>query len=301
MRAVRIHAYGGPEQLRIEDVPEPHAGPGQIRVKVAAASINPIDGKILRGLTAGGASLAEPTGLGFDGAGVVDEVGEGISGVSVGDDVFGLGRQTQADYAVLTAWAAKPASLDWGVAGSAGTVSETAVRGLELLGVGAGSVVLVDGASGGVGAVAVQIAVARGATVIGTSSERNADYLREIGATPVAYGPGLADRVAALGVGDLDAVFDVAGQTPIADLVALAPEPAQVVSIANFAAAEAGARVTGGGEIDKTAALVEAAGLLEQSRLVIQIQTFPLDRAAEGYGQVLTGHTRGKVVLLPGG
>ena len=301
MRAVRIHAYGGPEQLRIEDVPEPHAGPGQIRVKVAAASINPIDGKILRGLTAGGASLAEPTGLGFDGAGVVDEVGEGVSGVSVGDDVFGLGRQTQADYAVLTAWAAKPASLDWGVAGSAGTVSETAVRGLELLGVGAGSVVLVDGASGGVGAVAVQIAVARGATVIGTSSERNADYLREIGATPVAYGPGLADRVAALGVGDLDAVFDVAGQTPIADLVALAPEPAQVVSIANFAAAEAGARVTGGGEIDKTAALVEAAGLLEQSRLVIQIQTFPLDRAAEGYGQVLTGHTRGKVVLLPGG
>ena len=301
MRAVRIHAYGGPEQLRIEDVPEPHAGPGEIRVKVAAASINPIDGKILRGLTAGGASLAEPTGLGFDGAGVVDEVGEGVSGVSVGDDVFGLGRQTQADYAVLTAWAAKPASLDWGVAGSAGTVSETAVRGLELLGVGAGSVVLVDGASGGVGAVAVQIAVARGATVIGTSSERNADYLREIGATPVAYGPGLADRVAALGVGDLDAVFDVAGQTPIADLVALAPEPAQVVSIANFAAAEAGARVTGGGEIDKTAALVEAAGLLEQSRLVIQIQTFPLDRAAEGYRQVLTGHTRGKVVLLPGG
>lgn len=301
MRAVRIHAYGGPEQLRIEDVPEPHAGPGEIRVKVAAASINPIDGKILRGLTAGGASLAEPTGLGFDGAGVVDEVGEGVSGVSVGDDVFGLGRQTQADYAVLTAWAAKPASLDWGVAGSAGTVSETAVRGLELLGVGAGSVVLVDGASGGVGAVAVQIAVARGATVIGTSSERNADYLREIGATPVAYGPGLADRVAALGVGDLDAVFDVAGRTPIADLVALAPEPAQVVSIANFAAAEAGARVTGGGEIDKTAALVEAAGLLEQSRLVIQIQTFPLDRAAEGYGQVLTGHTRGKVVLLPGG
>ena len=301
MRAVRIHAYGGPEQLRIEDVPEPHAGPGQIRVKVAAASINPIDGKILRGLTAGGASLAEPTGLGFDGAGVVDEVGEGISGVSVGDDVFGLGRQTQADYAVLTAWAAKPASLDWGVAGSAGTVSETAVRGLELLGVGAGSVVLVDGASGGVGAVAVQIAVARGATVIGTSSERNADYLREIGATPVTYGPGLADRIAALGVGVLDAVFDVAGQTPIADLVALAPEPAQVVSIANFSAGEAGARVTGGGEIDKTAALVETAGLLEQSRLVIKIQTFPLDRAAEGYQQILTGHTRGKVVLLPGG
>lgn len=299
MRAVRIHAYGGPEQLRIEDVPEPHAGPGEIRIKVVAASINPIDGKILRGSRADGAPLAEPIGLGFDGAGVVDEVGDGVSDVSVGADVFGLGRQTQAEYAVLTAWAAKPASVDWGVAGSAGTVSETAIRGLDLLGVGQGSTVLIDGASGGVGAVAVQIAVARGATVIGSASERNADYLREIGATAVTYGPGLVDRIRDLGVGPLDAVFDVAGQTPIADLIALAPEPAQVVSIANFAAGSAGARVTSGGEIDRTAALVETAELLERSRLVIKIQTFPLDRAAEGYQQVLTGHTRGKVVLLP--
>lgn len=299
MRAVRIHGYGGPESLEIDEVPEPHAGPGEIRIKVAAASINAIDGKILRGLTSGGKPLTDPIGLGFDAAGVVDEIGDSVSGVQLGGDVFGLGRQTQAEYAVLTEWAAKPASLDWGVAGAAGTVVETATRGLDLLGVDSGSIVLVDGASGGVGAVAVQIAKARGAVVVGTASERNADYLREIGAIPVTYGDGLAERIRDLDVGSLDAVFDVAGRTPIADLIALVPEPSRVVSIANFAAGAAGARVTTGGEIDKTAALVAGANLLAESRVVIKIQTFPLDRAREGYQQILTGHTRGKVVLLP--
>ena len=265
---------------------------------MVAASINVFDGKVLTGLMAGGRPLPAPTGLGLDATGVVDEIGEGVSGVAIGDDVLGLGQHTQAEYAVLTEWTAKPPSLDWGVAGAAPTVSETAIRGLELLGVGAGSTVLVDGASGGVGAVAVQVAVARGATVVGTASAANAGYLREIGATPLTYGEGLSERIAALGVA-LDAVFDVAGKTPIAELVALVPEPSQVVSIANFSADEAGARVSGGGEIDKTAALTEAARLLEHSQLVIKIQTFPLDRAREGYAQVLTGHTRGKVVLLP--
>jgi NADPH:quinone reductase-like Zn-dependent oxidoreductase len=299
MRAIRVHAYGGPEQLQIDDVTEPHAGPGEIRIKVSAASINPIDGKILRGLMAGGAPLAEPTGLGFDASGVVDEVGEGVSGVSVGDDVFGLGSSTQAERAVLNAWTAKPASLDWGVAGAAGVASETAIRALDLLGIGSGSTVLFDGASGGVGAVAVQVAVARGATVVATASAANQDYLREIRAVPIVYGDGLAERVSGTGVGPLDGVLDVAGQTPITDLTALVDDPARVVSIANFGAAEAGARLTTGGGGDKFAALAEAARLLESSRLVIKAQTFPLDRAAEGYRTILSGHTRGKIVLLP--
>lgn len=299
MRALRVHEYGGPDQLRVDEVAEPEAGAGEIRIAVTAASINAIDGKLLTGRTANGMPLAEPIGLGFDAAGVVDQVGEGVLGVQVGDDVFGLGRATQAEYAVLTAWTHKPASLDWGVAGAAGTVIETATRGLDLLGVGAGSTVLVDGASGGVGAVAVQIARARGARVIGTASERNADYLREIKAIPVGYGAGLAGRLADAGITSVDAVFDVAGQTPIEELVALVDDPAQVVSIANFDAGAAGARVSSGGEIDEAAALAAGARMLEQSQLVIKIQTFPLDRAAEGYQQVLTGHTRGKVVLLP--
>lgn len=299
MRALRVGAYGGPEQLRVDEVEEPQPGPGEIRIKVIAASINRFDGKVLGGLTSGGKPLTEPVGLGSDAAGVVDQVGDGVDGVRVGDDVFGLGRQTQAEYAVLTDWTHKPASLDWGVAGSAGTVVETATRGLDLLGVDTGSRVLVDGATGGVGAVAVQIARARGAMVIGTASASNAGYLHEIGALPVTYGDGLRARVEQLGVGRLDAVFDVAGKTPIAELIALVSEPGQVVTIANFGAGEFGARVTEGGEIDKPAALAAAARMLEQSQLVIKIQTFPLDRAAEAYRQVLSGHTRGKVVLLP--
>lgn len=299
MRALRIHAYGGPEQLRIDEVPEPHAGPGQIRIKVMAAGVNPFDGKLLGGAMAGGQRLAEPIGLGLDAAGVVDEIGAGVAGVAVGDDVFGLGKQTQAEYAVLTDWTAKPASLDWGVAGGAGTVAETATRGLDLLGVGSGSTVLIDGASGGVGAVAVQLATARGARVIGSASQANADYLREIKAIPVTYGEGLAERVRAVAGAGVDAVFDVAGKTPITELVGLVDEPSQVVSIANFTAGEVGARPSGGGEIDKAAALRDAARMLERSLLVIKTQTYPLDRAAEGYAAILSGHTRGKIVLLP--
>lgn len=299
MRAVRMHEYGGPERLVVEEAPEPHPGPGEIRVEVVAASVNRIDGKILSGPASGERRLPEPIGLGFDAAGTVDEVGEGVSGITIGDPVFGLGRQTQAEYAVLTDWAVKPAAVDWDIAGAAGVVAETAIRGLDLLGVGAGSTVLIDGASGGVGAVAVQIARVRGARVIGSASERNAGYLSRLGALPVVYGAGLADRVRAQHPGPLDAVFDVAGMTPIEDLVSLVAEPAQVVSIANFSAGAAGARVTSGGEIDKPAALRYAAELLASGELVIDIQAFPLGRAAEGYQAILTGHTRGKIVLLP--
>src|SRR6478752_6134192 len=233
MRALRFHAYGGPEQLRVDEVPEPHPGPGEVRIRVSAASINPFDGKVLGGAMSGGQELAEPMGLGFDASGVVDELGEGVTGVQVGDDVFGLGRQAQAAHAVLTSWTAKPASLDWAVAGAAGVAAETAIRALDLLGVGSGSTMLIDGGSGGVGAAAVQIAVV--------------------------------------------------------------DDPSQVVSISNFGASEAGARTTSGGQGDKTAALAEAARLLESSQLVIKVQTFPLDRAAEGYRAIASGHTRGKI------
>src|SRR6185312_7693188 len=173
-------------------------------------------------------------------------------------------------------WAKKPSSVDWAVAAAAGVAGETAERGLRLLGVQSGDTLFVDGGAGGVGAVAVQMAVARGARVIASSSEANHDYLREIGATPVLYGDGVADRVRAA------AGFDVAGRTPVEDLISLVPEPSQVVSIANFAAGEAGARVTGGGaDSQPMRALTEVAELLAQNLLVIKVQTFPFDRAAD--------------------
>jgi NADPH:quinone reductase-like Zn-dependent oxidoreductase len=300
MRALQFKAYGGPEVLEWAEAPDPHPGPGQVRISVRAASVNPIDWKVLSGVMAGGKAMAGAGYLGYDAAGVVDEVGEGVTGVSVGDEVFGRGRNTQAEYAVLDAWAAKAPSIDWAVAAAAGVAGETAERGLRLLEVNAGDTLFVDGGAGGVGAATVQMAVARGATVIASASEANHDYLREIGATPVLYGEGVAERVRAAAGGPVDAVFDVAGKTPVEELISLAPEPSQVVTIANYTAGEAGARVTGGGPDSRpTEALALTADLLEQNKLVIKVQTFPFDRAAEAYRISQSGHVRGKLVLVP--
>ena len=301
MRALQFTEYGNPEEvLRWRDSPEPHARTGQIRIAVRAASVNPIDWKALTGAFAGGQPLNGTGYLGYDAAGVVDEVGGGVTGVSVGDDVFGRGQDTQAEHAVLRAWARKPSSVDWAVAAAAGVAGETAERGLRLLGVKAGDTIFIDGGAGGVGAVAVQMAIARGARVIASSSEANHDYLREIGAIPVLYGDGVAGRVREAAGGGVDAVFDVAGKTPVHELISLVSEPPQVLSIANFAAGQARARVTGGDADSRPMeALAEVAELLEQNKLVIKVQTFPFDRAAEAYTISQDGHVRGKLVLVP--
>ncbi len=300
MRALQFSKYGGPEELKWDEAPDPHPGPGAVRIAVRAASVNAIDWKRLSGAMSGGQPLSGAGFLGYDAAGVVDEVGEGVTDVKVGDDVFGLGAGTQAEYAVLHAWAAKPSSIDWAVAAAAGVAGETSERVLRLLSIAAGGTVFVDGGAGGVGAVAVQMAVAGGLRVIASAGQANQDYLREIRATPVLYGEGLAGRVRAASGGRVDGVFDAVGKTPIEELMSLVSDPSQVVSIANFGAGSAGARVTGGSADSRgRAALAEVAGLLQQSQLVIKVQTFPFDRAAEAYRIVGGGHGRGKLVLVP--
>lgn len=300
MRALLYRSYGGPEVLEVGEAPEPHAGPGQIRIAVKAASVNPYDWKLRSGMLAGGKPLEQAGYLGFDASGVVDEVGEGVAGVAVGDDVFGRGSNTQAEFAVLDSWVAKAPQIDWAVAGAAGSVGETSERVLRLLDLESGDTLFIDGAAGGVGAVAAQFAVARGIRVIGSAGTDNQDYLREIGVTPVLYGLGLVNRVRAIPGDPITAVLDAVGKTPIEDLVALVSEPSQVVSIANFGAASAGVRVTGGGaDSQPMKALAETAALLEQNKLVVKVQTFPLDRAAEAHRISEGGHVRGKIVLLP--
>ena len=299
MRALQYKAYGGPEVLEWAEAPEPHTGPGQVRVAVRAASVNPIDWKVLTGMLSGGEPMQGTGYLGNDAAGVVDEVGDQVTGVTVGDEVFGRGQHTQAEYAVLDAWAAKAPSIDWAVAAAAGVAGETSERGLRLLDVNTGDTLFVDGGAGGVGAVAVQMALARGANVVASASEANHDYLREIGAIPVLYGQGLAERVRAAAGGPVAAVFDVAGKTPVEELISLAPEPSQVVTIANYTAGQAGARVTGGGaDSQPMQALAQVAELLAENKLVIKVQTFPFDRAAEAYRISQSGHVRGKLVLV---
>jgi NADPH:quinone reductase-like Zn-dependent oxidoreductase len=153
---------------------------------VRAASVNPIDWKTIAGALSGGKAMVGTGYLGSDAAGVVDEVGDGVTGVAVGDEAFGRGSNTQAEYAVLDSWAGKPPSVDWAVAAAAGVAGETSERGLRLLEVNAGDTLFIDGGAGGVGAVAVQMALVRGARVIASASEANHDYLREIGATRCA-------------------------------------------------------------------------------------------------------------------
>jgi NADPH:quinone reductase-like Zn-dependent oxidoreductase len=298
MRALVYRSYGGPEVLEIGEAPEPHAGPGQVRIAVRAASVNPIDWKIVSGAMAS-APLEGIAIPGTDAAGVVDEIGERVSGVTVGDEVFGTGQSTHAEAALLGAWARKPSSLDWASAAAAGVAGETTERVLRLLGVTSGTV-FIDGGAGGVGAVAVQVAAARGLRVIASAGAPNQDYLRELGAVPVEYGDGVADRVRAAAGGGVDGVFDVAGKTAVEELIGLVPRPDQVVSIANFGAAASGARVTGGGaDARPFDALSEIAGLLEDGRVVINTERFPLDRATEAYRTSLAGHVRGKLVLVP--
>lgn len=301
MRALTYTELGGPEVLRVAAVPEPHAGPGEVRVRVSAAGVNALDGKLLAGRMPGSEAPSGPVVPGFEAAGVVDEVGEGVTGVSVGDDVLGLGRSTQAELAVLRAWAAKPASLDWSVAAAAPSALETSERVLRLVGVQPGQTLFVAGGAGGVGAVLVQTAVAGGITVVASAGADNQGYLREIGAVPVRYGDGLVDAVRTAAPGGVDAVADVAGKTPAADLLALAPSPGKVISIANFALAAEGALTTGGGagESRPFEALQQGAELLRGGKVVIKVQTFPLERAREAYAASLSGHGRGKLVLLP--
>ncbi len=302
MRAATYHEYGDPSMLRVEDVPQPHAGPGQVRIRVEAASVNPIDWKLRSGLLQQVMPLQLPVIPGRDAAGTVDEVGEGVTGVIAGDRVFGLSETgTAAEYAVLTAWAPVPETWTGQQAAAAGVAGETAIRALDLLGIAPGSsrarTVLIEGAAGGVGSAAVQIAVARGATVIGTASERNHAYLRALSATPTTYGPGLSDRVSALAPAGVDAVFDTVGSGSLPDLVKIAATAGDVVTIADQTAHEHGARLSAGSD-SPASALAEVAALGTAGSLVPHVAAiYRLDQIAEAHARSEDGHVQGKLVI----
>ena len=299
MRAVIYRRYGDPSVLTVEDVPEPHAGPGEVRIRVAAASVNPIDTKLRAGYLQQMMPLEFPKIPGRDAAGVVDEVGDGVSGVAVGDRVFGNSSiGTTAEYVVLYEWAPVPDEWTMEQAAAVGVAAETAVRVLSQLGVGDGNTLLVEGASGGVGSTVVQLALARGATVIGTASEANHEYLRALGATPTTYGPGLADRVRALAPAGVDAVLDVAGAGSLPDLVKIAPDPGDVVTIADPTAHEYGARLSTAPDHATPEALVEAAALGASGAYVPHVEvTYPLDQIGAAHARAESGHARGKLVI----
>jgi NADPH:quinone reductase-like Zn-dependent oxidoreductase len=300
MKAVRFSQFGGPEVLEIVDLPDPHAGPGQVRIAVRAAGVNPSDWKKREGLLGG----ELPQTMGYEAAGVVDEVGEGVADVAVGDRVFGFAAEgaAQAELAVLSYYAPIPPSLDFPAAAALPAAIETATRALDQLGAGSGSTLLINGASGSVGSAAVQLAVARGARVIGTASPANHEYLRSLGAEPVAYGEGLAGRVRALAPGGVDAALDVAGSGVLPEVIELAGGPEHVVTIADFAGAQKyGVRFSRGEDGRAVHALTGIGELIEAGRFSLPVaQTFPLAEIAAAHRVSQNGHLRGKLVLVVG-
>ncbi|MFI5935142.1 NADP-dependent oxidoreductase [Actinoplanes sp. NPDC051494] len=302
MRALQFSGYGPASVLHIAEVEAPHAGPGQVRIAVRAAGVTPADTYLRSGRFRDMLPLELPHVPGIDAAGVVDEVGDGVSGVAVGDEVFGMTDLAglggaHAEFAVLVVWHPKPAALSWAEAGGMAANVETATRTLDRLKVGAGTTLLIEGAAGGVGTVAVQLAVARGARVIGTASEHNHEFLRGLGAIPVTYGPGLAERA-----GAVDAVLDCVGSGSLGDLVAIAGDPGKVVTIADFGAGAHGVHLSrsGGPGADPQAihGLKIAADLAGQGRFRVPVAAvFPLADAAAAHELSETGHARGKIVL----
>ncbi|NLU81001.1 NADP-dependent oxidoreductase [Micromonospora sp. HNM0581] len=300
MRAARYHDYGPAEVLVIEDIPEPQAGPGEIRIKVAAASVNPIDWKLRSGAFRAAFPVDLPAVPGRDAAGVVDQVGADVSGVTIGDQVFGLGGVlgASAEYALLTAWAPVPDRWTLEQAAGAGLAVATAGRGLNALGDLSGRTLLVEAAAGGVGSAAVAMARARGATVIGTASVGKHDFLRSLGALPTTYGEGLADRVRALAPGGVDVAFDAAASGSLADLVAITGHPDRVVTIADAARADQlGVRHLYA-ENDSTV-LAEGAALGTRGAYTPHLAaTYPLEKIADAHQESERGHTQGKIVLV---
>lgn len=297
MKAAQFSRFGGPEVLEIVDLPEPHAGSGEVRIRVRAAGVNVSDWK----KRSGQMDQELPQTLGYEAAGLVDEIGEGVTGVQLGDKVVGIGGggAAQAEFAVLSTWAPIPASLDFVGAATLPSTVETAVRALDQLGVTAGSKVLINGASGSIGSAAVQFAGHRGARVIGTGSPATHDYLRSLGAEPVAYGEGMSNRVRAIAPGGVDLALDVAGSGVLPELIDLAGGAENVITIADFPGArQYGVRFSRGNEGRAEYAIAQAMQLIDEGNFRIPVgQTFPLEDVAEAHRVGETGKVRGKLVL----
>lgn len=298
MKAIIFDEFGGPDVLREADVEVPQPGPGQVRVRVKAAGLNALDGKKRSGMLDAVFPTTFPAIPGSELAGVVDALGEGVSDVQVGDEVLGWADTgSYAEYALATAVALKPADLSWQDAAALPVASETAERVLDELEVTAGETVLMHGASGAVGTVAVQLATARGARVIATAGPSNQDYLTSLGATPTTYGEGLVERVRALAPDGVDAVFDLAGKGALPDSITLRGGTARIVTIADFGAGQLGVAFSAGGGDHPAERLAAVAQDAAAGKLTTTVTSYPLAKAADAQQASDTGHVRGKLVL----
>ncbi|MFI5803790.1 NADP-dependent oxidoreductase [Streptomyces sp. NPDC051561] len=305
MKAISYSAYGSPDALEYGERPMPKLGPDSVLVKVRAASVNPVDWKVLGGYLDPALDAVFPVVPGWDVAGVVEQAGASVSEFAPGDEVIGyvredfVSRGTFAEYvaAPIRTLARKPAGVSFEEAAGLPLAGLTAYQALNRsLKVQPGETVLVHAAAGGVGSLAVQIARAQGVKVIGTASERNHEYLRSLGATPVTYGDGLAERVRELAPEGVDAVLDLVG----GDALQMSPEVlakgGRLASIADGAVKE-----LGGDYVfvrPDSADLTALTELVEAGEIKVEVAAvYPLQKAADAFRDSIGGHTRGKIAI----
>jgi NADPH:quinone reductase len=299
--------FGGPEVLSVIDQPAPEPGRGQVLVEVRAVGVNPIDYKSYSG--AFGADRSQlPRRIGSEASGVVTGVGADVRGIVVGDEVIAFRAPgAYAEHLLVDASeiTPKPAEVDWESGAGLLLTGTTAVHALSAADVGPGETLLVHGAAGGVGLMLVQLAVARKVHVIATASEPNHALLTSLGATPVTYGPGLADRVRTLARDGVDAATDLIGTDEAIDTsLELVPLRSRIVSIAAFGRGGDGIHLIGGGpgadpgdDIRRAARSMLTQAVADDTLRVVIDRTYPLREAAEAHRQLMAGHVTGKLVL----
>ena len=296
--AVVMTGYGPPEVLKWAGVHLPEPGEGQIRIKVEAAGVSPTDLALRAGYLKEAIPLPTNAVLGFEAAGTVDAAGPGVTGTSIGDAVTALllSLGGYAEYAVASIWTHKPDTVSWTDAAALPSSAEAAEGVLRQLSVTSGETLLLFGGGGSVGIIATQLAVARGVEVISAVGEHDETLARELGATPVRYGTGVAGRVHALGA--VDAVFDAAGKGVLADAIALAGGPKRVISLSDPAAADFGVTLSQPTPDRAPGALDETMALLANGRLRLRAhQSLPMQQAAEAHRQLESGHIHERVIL----
>jgi NADPH:quinone reductase-like Zn-dependent oxidoreductase len=304
MKAAVYNSFGGPEVLEMVEVPEPKMFTDQVRIRVKATALNPADLGFQAGAVDALVDSFFPVIPGWDVAGIVEEAGSGTTDFTPGDEVIGFVRGAIQHYGTYAEQivaeprqlARKPANYSWGQAAGLPLAGLTAYQAVvHALDIREGETVLVHGAAGGVGHLAVQIAAARGAWVIATASESNHDYLRSMGVQAVAYGDGLADRVRALAPDGVNAVLDTAGRGALAITRHIGTADVRVASVANSNEHPGTVQVFAHLDYADLEALV---GQAEAGKLSVRVaRSFPLDQAADAQRLLAEGHSGGKIVL----
>jgi NADPH:quinone reductase-like Zn-dependent oxidoreductase len=304
MKAVRFSEYGPVEVLQVAEVPDPVPGPDEVLVQVKAAGINPGEAKIRSGALHAQFPATFPSGQGSDLAGIIAATGPEVTSWSAGDEVIGWtdNRASQAEYVLAEAahLTARPAGLAWSVAGSLFVAGATAHAAVAAVNLSPGDTVVVSGAAGGVGSLAVQLAKLAGANVIGLASTANHDWLAGHGVVPVSYGDGVAGRIRQAAPG-VDAFVDTVGSGYVDLALELGVAPARIDTIADFAAvARHGVKGDGNAAGARAEVLAELAALISTGAVELPIAaTFPLSAVQDAYRELALGHTRGKIVLIP--